>query len=244
MTDQTEIMVTLLKKLIDKNGPDYLSDKPYDAYKELNRYMGVDSTIAAAILCFLVSGLIGDAEKGCEPEEMTKVIQKKCCFNKKISDQLSNIFCELYSEGNRKEWKVKDSKGLTEFLAQEHTFRWEGCSVWDAGNGTVDCYYDADIVLKPTKESGETDGLKSMLKKNPFVTVEAIYKYYDKELCRHLDYEFEEYCTCDDYYQPVVEDFELEYDVTAWAKKNGFNVISCNGNGRDGGYEPKFRRGW
>ncbi|MBR1643362.1 MAG: recombinase family protein [Butyrivibrio sp.] len=36
----------------------------------------------------------------------------------------------------------------------------------------------------------------------------------------------------------------LEYDVKAWAKKNGFNVISCNGDGRDDGYEPKFRRGW
>ena len=45
-------------------------------------------------------------------------------------------------------------------------------------------------------------------------------------------------------YQPVVEDFELEYDVKVWAKKNGFNVISCNGDGRDDGYEPKFRRGW
>ena len=244
MTDQTEIIVTLLKGLIDKNGPEYLLEKPYDAYKELNRYMGADNAGTAAMLCFLVSGLVSDAEKGCEPEELSKAIQKKCCFNKKMSDLLSKIFCVLYSEENKTEWKAKDSEGLSEFLKQEHTFRWEGCSVWDAGNGTVDCYYDADMVLKPTKEAGKTDGLKSMLKKNPFVTADAIYKFYEKELCKYLDHEFEEYCTCDDYYQPVVEDFELEYDVKAWAKKNGFNVISCNGDGRDEGYEPKFRRGW
>ena len=61
MADQTEIMVTLLKKLIDKNGPDYLLENPYDAYKELNRYMGVDNAATAAILCFLVSGLVSNA---------------------------------------------------------------------------------------------------------------------------------------------------------------------------------------
>ena len=55
MAGQTEIMVTLLKGLIDKNGPEYLLEKPYDAYKELSRYMGVDNAVTVAILCFLVS---------------------------------------------------------------------------------------------------------------------------------------------------------------------------------------------
>lgn len=49
MADQTEIIVALLKNLIDKNGPDYLSDKPYNAYKELREHEGVESAIAAAI---------------------------------------------------------------------------------------------------------------------------------------------------------------------------------------------------
>ena len=53
------------------------------------------------------------------------------------------------------------------------------------------------------------------------------------------------YCTCDGYYEPVVEDFELTYDVEHRCKENGFEVVSCEGdNGSDGGYEPKFRRGW
>ena len=115
----------------------------------------------------------------------------------------------------------------------------ERCKEWYSG-----LYYDADIVLNPVKKAGETDGLKSMIKKNPFVTAEAIHKFYEKELCKYLNPEFEVYCTCVDYYQPVVEDFELVYYVKEWVKKNGFNVISCNGDGRDEGYEPKFRRGW
>ena len=54
-----------------------------------------------------------------------------------------------------------------------------------------------------------------------------------------MDSEFEEYCTCDDYYEPVVEDFELTYDVEHWCKENGFEVVSCEGDGSNGGYEPK-----
>ena len=82
------------------------------------------------------------------------------------------------------------------------------------------------------------------LKKNPFISSDAIYKLFDEELGDYLNREFEDYCTCDDYYQPVVEDFELEYHVRGWCKKNGFELLSYEGNGRDEGYEPKFTRGW
>lgn len=61
-----------------------------------------------------------------------------------------------------------------------------------------------------------------------------------------MDYEFEEYCTEHDYYQPVVEGFggDLEYCLEEWCKENGFELVSCEGDGDDVGYEPKFRKGW
>lgn len=40
------------------------------------------------------------------------------------------------------------------------------------------------------------------------------------------------------------QQYELEYYVKKWADKNGFKVMSCNGEGRDEGYEPKYRRRW
>ena len=48
----------------------------------------------------------------------------------------------------------------------------------------------------------------------------------------------------DDYYQPVVEDFELDYYLKKWCKKNGFKVISCEGDGDDSGFEPDSVRRW
>ena len=84
-----------------------------------------------------------------------------------------------------------------------------------------------------------------MLGKNPFATKETIHDLFSKKLRKYLDYEFEDYCTEDDYYQPVVEDFgsNLEYDLQKWSEENGFEFVSCEGDGNDDGYEPKFRKG-
>ena len=72
----------------------------------------------------------------------------------------------------------------------------------EVGNGSVDCFYNAKIELHPTKTAGQNKDLQKLLKKNPFMTKESIYKFYEKKLIEYLDSEFEEYCTCDGYYEP------------------------------------------
>lgn len=161
-----------------------------------------------------------------------------------MSDKLTDVIHTLYSEDNKAEWKNKRDEGLVQFLKSNHTFKWEGFSVQEVGNSYVDCFYNAEIELYPTKMAIQNKDLQKLLKKNPFMTKESIYAFYEKKLKKYLDPEFEEYCTCDDYYEPVVEDFELTYDVEHWCKENGFEVISYEGDGSDGGYEPKFRRSW
>ena len=70
-----------------------------------------------------------------------------------------------------------------------------------------------------------------------------IHEYFRKKLCDYLDGEFDDFCTCDDYYQPVVEDFEAETCVEDWCLDNGFELISCRGKGHDTGYEPYYKKG-
>lgn len=244
MNDTDELVIGKLKELIDKNGPEYLTDKPHAVYKELEKTDQKNTIMAGAILMLLVSGIWDCAKLINNNDELSKKIQKDCCFNKKMSDRLANIILALYSADNKTEWEKKQGEGLEQFLGKEHTFKWDGFSVWDAGNGTVDCFYSAEMVLRPTEISGRNKELQKLLKKNPFMTTESVYQFYERMLKEYLDSEFEEYCTCDDYYQPVVEDFELAYDVKHWCNENGFEVKSCEGNGDDGGYEPKFTRGW
>ncbi len=233
-----------LKELIDKNGPAYLVEEPYRVYNELIETKSADRKTASAILCFLVSEVAGRAERCGDVIELSKAVQKECGFNKRVADRLAEIMLCLYSSTNRQKWKKKEGEGLRAFLDDEFTYTWKGFAVWDEGNGTVDCCYEANIVLRPTEEASKDKELTRLLKKNPFMEKDEIHKIFEEKLREYLDYEFEEYCTEDDYYQPVVEDFEIEYLVTEWSKKNGFEVIACDGDGGDGGYEPKFRKGW
>lgn len=241
-----ESIVAKLKTIIDNNGPSYLTDEPYGTYCELLESDAVDGKTAAAILHVLVSGIMADIDFCCDAEQASATIQRECSLNKRMADRLAIIFTSLYSDTHREEWKGKDKEGLRRFLKEKFTCTWKGFAVWDAGNGTVDCHYEAEVVLLPTKGIAKDQELTQQLKKNPFMTSDAIHDLFAKRLRKYLDNQFEDYCTCDDYYQPVVEDFgiNIEYDLPAWCKENGFEFISLEGNGDDDGYEPKNRKGW
>ena len=183
-----------------------------------------DRKTAAALLHLLASGLLETADPGYDAELLSGSIRRECSLNKRMADRLAIILYTLYSEDNKREWRSRNLKGF----------------------GTVDCHYEARIILRPTGSvSGDKD-LTRLLGKNPFATKETIHDLFSKKLRKYLDYEFEDYCTEDDYYQPVVEDFgsNLEYDLQKWSEENGFEFVSCEGDGNDDGYEPKFRKGW
>ena len=220
-------VVKKLKGLIDENGPKYLTEEPYKVYEELIKSKATDKKTAGAFLMILVSGITETITPDDNPVDLSKKIQRECCFNKKMSDALVGIVLSLHSKENEEEWKGKDMAGLDSFRKGKISFKWSGFATWDAGGGGVDCYYDANIVIKPTKKLVINGELSQMLKKNPFTKPEDIKKLFEKDLGEHLDYEFEDYCTCEDYYQPVVEDFELEAYLKDWCEDNGFEIVSC-----------------
>jgi hypothetical protein len=233
-----------LKEMINREGTDYLSDKPYHVYRELIDSGVADMKTDAAILYFLVNNMLSKVNCNGDSADLSKVIQKECSLNKKMADRLTAIFLSLYTSDNEKEWKNKDMEGLAQFLKEDLTCSWEGHAVWQVDGGSVTCYYNADLVLSPTESASEDDKLVHMLKKNPFTTKDVINDFFKKKIFKFLDDEFEEYCNCDDYYQPVAEDFEIDDRVNEWCKKNGFEVISCEGDGCDSGYEPTLRQSW
>lgn len=246
MAVPTKTTAKKLKEIIDKNGPSYMTDEPYRVYKELLVTKAADRKTAGALLHALVNGIQAEAEKNSGLMELSLMIKRDCSLNKTMADRIAEIFSTLYSPDNKAGWEKQDKQGLSQFLSEELSLTWKGYAVWDAGNGTVDCHYEADIVLMPMEAAVEGKNLKRMLEKNPFMSKDSIREYFAKSIKEYLDRDFEEYCTEDDYYQPVVEDFgiNLEYDLKEWCKKNGFEFVSCEGDGDDSGYEPKFRRGW
>ena len=240
-----ESIAASLKEIIDKNGPSYLGDEPYRVYLGMLDSGAVDRKTAAAILHLLASGIMTAIDAYDDAEQISVAIRRECSLNKRMADRLALILAALYSGTHKKEWRGKDREGLRQFLKEDFVFTWKGFAVWDAGNGTVDCHYEAEIILAPTEEISKDKELAQQLKKNPLMTEEAIHELFAKRLQEYLDYEFGYYCTCDDYYQPVVEDFgsNMEYDMRKWCKENGFELVSFEGDGGDDGYEPKYRKG-
>ncbi len=136
-----------------------------------------------------------------------------------------------------------DLQGLEQFKKDGFSTAWKGFSVWRYSTGSVSCHYEADMTLMPTETIKVDPGLAELLRKNPFLTKEVIAGHYSKAIADYLDMEFDEYCTCDDYYQPVVEDFFVDDLMRTWCRENGFELIECEGSGYDGGYEPDIMRG-
>lgn len=242
--NQTERIVTKLKEIVEKNSPNYLADEPYKVYTELTGSGASDEKTAGAILHFLVNGMLKHAVEDCTADELSEKIQKNCGLSKEMADKLTAIFLSLYSLQNREEWKRMDLQGLEQFKKEEFSTSWKGFSVWNYYGGHVSCHYEADITLMPTEEMVVDPELAESLRKNPFMTKEAIKKHYVELIRHYLDYEFEDYCTCDDYYQPTVEDFFFDRDpARTWCNKNGFELVACEGDGYDNGYEPDIMRG-
>lgn len=245
MQENTKKIAASLKELIDKNGPSYLFDKPYDVYLELTKEEKENQKIAASLLHLFALTKKEDLTKKIGEDDFTKFIQTECSLNKKMADLLREILLSLYSKDNQSEWKKNEQSGYNEFLNEDFIIHWNGFATWNPGEGTRDCKYEAEITLTPTKEIKKNKNLSIMLKKNPFLTKKEIHDFFEETLIATLDEDFEEYCTSDDYYEPCVEDYDLKYTIEEWCKKNGFiykseECINCE----LGDYEPRYRRGW
>jgi len=237
-----ETVISSLKGMIDRNGPHHLTNEPYQVYEELKESGITDGKTAGAILLFLVNGMMDELNRDIDFDSLCKEIQKKCCFNKKMAEKLSTIFLSLYSIANKEEWKNRKLEGLSQFLKMNFSCIWDGLSIWQTEGGSVDCHYEAEMILRPIDPDCIGKKLSDLLNKNLFMTREAITDFYENDIRNWLDEEFERYCSCEDYYQPVVEDFEFDYYLAEWCRKNGFEIVSYEGDGHDDGYEPSFTR--
>ena len=118
----TEV-VEKLKELIDKNGPKYLSDEPYLTYKELIGSGVADNKTARALMLLFVTGIPDRVVPENDLSTVSKQIQKECCFNKKMADQLADVLLLLHSNENEEEWKNKDMIGLEQFKKERQTYK-------------------------------------------------------------------------------------------------------------------------
>ena len=102
VTKPIEDIVKALKEIVDKNGPNYLIDEPFQVYTELIRSGNADRKTAAALLHLLAGGLLENADPGNDAELLSDSIRRECSINKRMADRLAAILYMLYSDDNRR----------------------------------------------------------------------------------------------------------------------------------------------
>ncbi len=235
-----ERIVELLKEIIDREGPNYLTDYPFEVYLKMKEDPDIDPEMSASLLHTLVLDIAKPirGSKRIPKDALAEQIKQKCHFTQKDADWFADLYLSLYSNANKAKWKGKKNSGLQEFLKRKWVAVWDGYSRWDDGNVYVECTYMATFTISALDSWKADKTLEAELRRNPFLTDEDVAQHYIDRLNKYLDGKFNWYCTCDDYYPPVAEDFEAEEYVEDWCKENAFELVDFEGDGNTSDYIP------
>ena len=234
-----EELGAVLKEMVDKEGPEFLTRDPYGVYKSL---LGrkISPRLSRILLLLLLSGVTQKAREEDE-ESLSRFIQRECFLKKSMADAMAGVFAALFSLQNQKDWEQKSYSGFQAFCQSPWEFHWEGEDTWYTDGVHVDVSFDGDAILKVEDSSLAEAAASALLSRNPFTSADELKVYFEKELSENLDQEFHEYAMADDYYPPVGEDFEFSVYLEEMARKMGFRVVSWEGSGSTSDYEPNDR---
>lgn len=238
-----EMVARELKAIVDESGPGVLAREPFEVFRRLCA-KGADLEVSAALLHALAMGVSDRAWQGLGPAGLEDALRGECHLDEAMAATLTQILCGLFTRENANAWKARDRAGLAAFCAHEHEISWEGNAEWDSGATTLDCHFDLKVVVEAVSADEVETYLGMWLVEDPFMDEDKIVGIMADDLGAVLDAEFEEWCDCDDYYPPVAEDFEYEDALSQWCGEAGLKIVSAEGSGLSGGFEPKRTRYW
>ncbi len=221
-SSETKATVSILKNLISQKGYDYIYDNAHSVYKALLK-KGIERRIADVTLYALVSETARDNKTNIREE-----VENKLFLNEEMTTVVSDMFSTLYDTKSLSKMKKEEFKGLEEFLKGEWEIKSSGEATWQYRRSTrTDYSYTYKMTIKVVDRALVEKDLKDKLRENPFLKAEDIRSYYENEIDGIICSEFEDYCTCDDYYPPVVEDFpdNIYYEMDKFLPEHGLERI-------------------
>ena len=239
MGDVMSNVVGFLKEYIWKNGFEMLSRNPFAVYKAMVKH-DIDTKTARLVMVTLMSGSHELVQEGRSVDEITDHIQAEHCLNKKTAGNLATVYLELFSDENRESWSKAAEAGFDEFCEGEWSVEWDGRCDWNTKHGgSYPCTAEASLTFSVTDKEKLHDHLSEKLKTNPFLSADDIYGILMKQIEDDLDYDMNEFCNADDYYEPFFEEFvgEGTYESEEKWKSWGLELIEFHGSG-DIDFEP------
>lgn len=239
MQMQMDELITALKEIIETKGFDILDSKPYEIYQKISKIDTISDVISRILLITLLSGVLKQLRSDkMSQEELSDYLQKNCCLKKKMSDFMAQMYLSLFSDENIVLWRQKSEEGFREFCNSIWEFKWEGHSLWSADYVCMDCDCDAAVSIKIIHPDKVKKSMEEELQNNPFFSYEEICNQFSELLSTRLDNDFDFYCTSDEYYPPVVEDYigNCEELIETFCKEHGMKLISFDFDGVTGDY--------
>ncbi len=233
---EKEKIVNYLKDLILNKGLNYLSDNSTEVFNKVE----TESNLKSALFVCLFNGVCKKAlEENITSKDLSSYIESNCMLNKEASSYFADIFIEVFSKENRKEYDSKKEMGFNEFCNKKHNMTWDGFARWNNDGIYVDCSFKATFGFMVVDKEKVRKENKKELKENPYLSSKYFYDKYKGELDIELDNDFEYYCTCDDYYPPVAEDYidNCQSLLEKYFDKHGFELLSFDGDGETSDYE-------
>lgn len=237
---QEESMVWTLRDICDKRSTGFLESHPINVYRRLIKNDEMDEGLAGALLLTLLAHIPTLALEERDVHALERAISRACPLTQETCERLARIYHDLFDASNTDRWNELAYRGLEELRGASLVLTWAGESVWRPGSADLVCHFRADITL--VGRNPEEDKVDKALEENPLLAAQDIRDMFASSLCSYLDDRFEYFVTADDYYPPLVSEFEAEHYADVWCSRHGFELSAIEGKGWDDGFEFPSRR--
>ena len=235
-----DTVITILENIIDEHGTQYLQRNPYAVYQKLISEKARPDYARLVLITLLCNASVKAGEM--DEAELSKDLQNGCFLRKKAADEIAAMYKKLFSEENVSSWKKKEYSGFKEFCECTWEFEWEGSGKWSRGGGYHDCWASVLADVKVEDKTLAEKVVSKLLKKNPFTDEDTIFQQFQNKMEEALEEDFHDYVTCDDYYPPVMEDYDAEYALSKCCKELGLKIVHVSSSGDMSDFEPDDMR--
>ena len=148
----------------------------------------------------------------------------------------------------------KGDRAIDDFCAKEWKLCWSGTAEWKSGRVRTECSAEAEITVRVQDKAFFRERINDLnshvsaadrhlyrfhpygttvLRKEPGNTAESICAFLEGQMAAELDFDLEDYVTEDDYYPPVMEDYEdnLKAAAGSFCKLFGLKLVNCSCRG-------------
>ena len=142
-------------------------------------------------------------------EKLSENLQKECVVRKAVCDKVASIYTKLF--GERRE-ETENVYSFWEFCDQKWDYEWSRKTLLEIESLYIECEASIKAIIEVNDEEILEGRIEKLIKKSSYVKPQEIFEYIDEKISESVNNVFEEYATFDDYYPPIMEDYDTIFE--------------------------------